>query len=301
MAKANADSPLDDLPPTSFEGIAFPVESIEVRGSIREHVHQYAHANGGSVEKMGLNPYEIAIDAPFMNVFSAYASAPALWPDAINTLVAYFENQHTGKLFIPTVGTFSAYCLNWTRKLVAKLKSGERATLAFKEDTTDAVELFDTGLRPTLELASASLQTLLPAAPKLSLFDRLQDAVNDVGKLLDAPDRLGALAEAKLLYIADLCKQIDSLPAMLGAQNHRTVNALHELWDAALRLANDVAGKNTGPRLYVVPAPMTVGQVSAAVFNGDMSRGMDILRMNAIEDAFLIPKSTKIRYYAEAA
>jgi hypothetical protein len=45
---------------------------------------------------------------------------------------------------------------------------------------------------------------------------------------------------------------------------------------------------------------MTTGEISAAVYNGDGSRGGDIIALNVIEDPFAVPAGTNIRYQAAA-
>ena len=121
----------DTLQRASFQGIEFPITSMTLKGGIRDHIHEYPHAAGGAPEKLGRKLYEVSMQANFQSTFRAY---PRLWPSALSKLRKIFEQQTTGDLVIPTIGTIQAYARNWTQQMEAKIRSGETATFEFVED-----------------------------------------------------------------------------------------------------------------------------------------------------------------------
>jgi hypothetical protein len=110
-----------------------------------------------------------------------------------------------------------------------------------------------------------------------------------------------SLIESKILGLAGLCKEFDQrIDIFDDPKNHRIMDALHDLWKAAQDLAGDVQQKSSRIFTYVVPQTMAIGDVSGVVY-GDAGRGIDILQLNAIENAFEIPAGTVLRYYEDAA
>jgi prophage DNA circulation protein len=301
----------DQLQRASFDGVAFPVEEVEVEGTLRDHVHEYPHSPGGAPEKEGRRLYVVRMQASFLDIWKDY---PGLWPDGLARIRAKYEGEKSGDLLIPTIGTITAYITSFRQRMVARQRSGEKVELAFREDQSnqflaDALTA-EVGASLALKaqrlrLEVGSLDESLPrgmlppeGAPSPgSIFDTINDAVNAVLAIRDQAELAGNLLEQRLLWLAGICDEADkTLLFLQNPINHRVTDALHELWDSALTLSSDLQGKRSPMATYVVPLTMAVGDISRALY-GDASRGVELMQLNPLDDPFRVPAGTTLKYY----
>lgn len=297
-------SEFDRLPMASFNDAPFPVESVDIVGGLRDHVHEYPHADGGAPEKLGRKLYTIRMRANFQTRFALY---PGLYPNTLNFLFKQFEAGTTGALVVPTLGTISAYCRNWSKQMQAAIRSGEKADFEFVEDlaqdflVTSLVNPAPLSLAMTSTLA-AQLDLLKPAESALNLYDQIIQSAEAILAVFDQAAVAGNLIEAKLRGLEQLIQQADALPSTQSAAGAGVASALHDLWAAERQMLNDLQNKqNGGLQAYVTPMMMSVQQISAAVYDGDASHGIDIMSLNPLEDPFRVPANSQIRYYPEVA
>lgn len=288
------------LPRAGFQGLEFPVEKVSVRGGIRYHLHEYPHAPGAAIEKLGRKPYEITMVANFQTTFAKW---PGLWPKRLNDLRDLFEAETSDYLVIPSIGKMWCCCTDWDQDMVAKILSGELGTFKFIEDSQDQfalqqlVQVNIESLPSTAQRFGALANTL---SPKPSIFDQVLDAANKVMAVIDQANAYGGLVEAKILALANLCKEADQRIELQNASNYAILDALRDLWSAALGMLDDT--QRTGGKIvkFRVPSKMSVSSVSSLVYKGDASRAVEILTLNPIDDAFAIPAGTILKIYQAA-
>ena len=292
----------DDLKRMSFAAIAFPVKSVRIAGGIRDHVHEYPHSPGGAPEKLGRKLYEISVQAMFLQnlVDPAWAN---LWPVGLAKLRRLWEDQVTADLHIPTIGTIKAYAVDWTQDMDARIRSGEMVDLKFREDQSSAflieqlIKVSPSSLVDKLALFTTEAETMDPYP---SIFDGIEDTANAILSFGDQFELAGNLIEAKILGLVHLLRAADAQVRSLNDPvNHRILDALHELWLAAVTLHEDVQKRGAQIRSYTTPFRTTVADVTRAIF-GDGSKASEILQLNAIEDPFDIPAGQVLRYYEAA-
>src|SRR5438105_4964362 len=148
----------DTLQRASFGGAEFPVESVSIVGGLRDHIHEYPHSQGGAPEKMGRKLYTIRMKAVFQTKFKLY---PGLYPNTLNFLRKMFEEQSSADLVVPTIGTMTAYCRNWTQEMEWRIRNGEKADFEFVEDL--AQDFLVTDLTGPAPLSTAMTSTLAAA------------------------------------------------------------------------------------------------------------------------------------------
>ena len=296
----------DRFPPASFNGTKFPVADVELKGGLRDHVHEYPHSPGGTPEKEGRKLYEITFTVIAQDTLAKY---PRFYSDVLPAFRGVFESQLTADLVVPNVGTIQAYCVDWTQKASGKSRSGESVVWHFREDMPpDDLDAFIMSVSTSANLAGGvtNLGSAVDAAKTKNgltqFLNKLGDLIakaNDVLSYKDAGDLYGNVLEAKLLGVADLCRQIDRLPQAADPTNWRCVYAMADILKAARDAITDLDSKKQKLQVFSTPALMSISDVAKALY-GDASRGMDILRLNAIEDAFAIPRGTSVRYYPAA-
>lgn len=293
---------LSELEQLKFAGVRIPYESIRVRGGIRRVQHEFPHAAGAAVEKLGRKPYEIEISAKFLSGLLT-KGLEYLWPRQLNELMRSFEAETTQDLQLPNIGTIRAYCVNWDRLLEVKLLSGEAATLSFEEDMADQflVEKVLTGnVRGITELNGALQLEGAAITPKPSIFDTIDSAVNAVRAVLDTGDLYGQLLEAKVQTLLNIMADADRRwNEFNDPENVAALELLHQIWEATVKLAEDLFQTDAPLLHYTVPREMTTADVSVALY-GDTAHAVDILQLNGLEDPYAIQAGTDIRYYEAA-
>ncbi len=278
---------LDTLPRMTFDGLPIPFKKLTIKGGLREHTHEFPHADGGKVEKLGRKLYTFNVSAVFLDEAVGHTGLLT----TIGDLRAKWEFGRTGDLVVPNIGTIQAVALNWTESLDAKMRSGEECEIEFLEDEefllTDVVS--DAGY---YDLAAAQA-TLTVEVAKLAnpsdLWASLADAVDSVAAIGDQVELVGNQIEARVRKVQSLCERMDrTLDVLNKPVNHKLLDAFHGVWEASMKLHANVVKSTTGVVLYTTPVRMSVSQVSVAIY-GRTDKAADILRSNAIEDAFSIP------------
>ena len=285
----------DQLPPFAFGGIQFPVESYRVRGSIRDHVHEYSHQDGGDPELLGGKLYEIDCVGNFQATFPKY---PGLWPNQLLTLVAMFEASTVTDLTVPSRGTFQAYALNWTQEWSAKIRSGEKVPITFRAMSSSlSLQNAPTLSKPAAGAIATTTQYLMSMPTSTGgLYDQLQSLVSSLVGIVDTAEMYGSQVAARVGQIISLCKSIDNSPGLQSPMSASAMMALHDVWAQAQQLANDLQSKNAVMQEFTVPALMSIQRISAQLF-GDTSQVTTLLALNDIPDPLAIPAFTVIVYY----
>lgn len=290
----------DELQQASFNGLPFPVSELRVEGGLRDHEHEYPHAPGADAEKLGRKLYKIQMVCPFHATFRKY---PAIYPQGLDTLQGFFDQETTADLVIPTIGTIKAYAKTWVRTASAKARSGETVQLLFTEDQSQLFltnELIDTTAATlasnasTFDAQAALEQFQQPVT--LGLLDAFQEAVTSVLAIQDTQEAVSNLMAAKLAALVSDAQALDRCAEMQDPSHALLIGYLHDLWDSAQRQAQNLNQSSASPLIYTVRSLCSITQVSAAIFDGDSTHAVELLQMNPIEDAFAIPAGTPITY-----
>ncbi len=291
----------DSLQRASFDGIEFPVMEMTVSGGIRDHVHEYPHSPGGAPEKLGRKLYTFKITAPFLQGLKKY---PKLWPEGATFLRQSFDQEISADLVIPTLGTITAYALNWSEKTSSHLRSGVMVDMEFRED--DSNEYLSGELVTTSQADVASNVTNLVLELKLAgmkddLFTSIQNAANQIIALKDQAERYANVIAAKADGLSRLCQEADeALQPLNNPAMWRVLQSLHNLWASSNELNKDVLNLAQPTQLFTTTATMSVVTVSTILY-GDSSQAVNLMRQNALSDPLSIPSGTSLLYYPKAA
>lgn len=287
----------DKLQRASFGGIEFPIRSARMRCDFRHFEHVYLKTPGAATEKMSRGLYRVEMDAAFDANVRGYGQ---LWPTALAALRRAFEQGTTADLVIPTVGTIPAWMPVWEQEMNVKVRSGERVPFVFQEDNSTAfVESALSSVTSTsVPTNHAALQSFAKDLnPRPDIFDKIQDAVNDVLGFVDQANLEQSLLAAKIAGLADLINQCDrEVEQLQDPSNYQVIYALHDLLASVLRMARDLTQQQGEAGIYVLPRTMSVAQISTAIYK-DTSHFNDIVSNNRIEDPFAVPAGTQIIYF----
>jgi hypothetical protein len=293
----------DDLKPASFVGIEFPWTSRKIHGGLRDHVHEFPHSPGGSPELMGRKLYEIEFEAPFLSKLVS-PKWRDLWPVRLKALREKFDVQTRGPLHVPGIGTINAYCYDWGQEATSKIRSGELVSFKFREDQSEEFlvsELIKTSPSGILSQFKKIIDETEALGEDPSAFDQLSAAVDDVLAIRDTAILYSSLVESKISYLTYVCSEADrTIDMFKDPSSWRILEALKELWRSSIELASNFSQQVAPLQKYTLPVEMTITDVSIALYQ-NAERGMDILKLNAVEDALAIPAGTQLRYYQDAA
>jgi prophage DNA circulation protein len=303
-ATAQTPSIFDTFPQSTFNGVAFPTESSRIEGGMRDHVHEYPHSPGGSPEKLGRKLYTFHVSAKFDTNFDNY---PGLYPVNLDALLGFFEQGVTGDLRLSQMpSAVPSYAFQWTREQSAKCRSGEKVDIVFREDQStlflfaDVVNASANGMAQASnsvaqELASIQAQIALTRSDQ-ALFSGLAGSVGAILALQDQANLFDTRLNDQIASIQNTCSSLDVSPALQVAIAWPLVNAMHDLWFAAVQLGQKQQSNGVLLQTYVVPATTDIGQIANAIYK-DTSRVSDLLTLNPVVDPMSIRAGTRIEYF----
>jgi prophage DNA circulation protein len=287
---------LDAFPHASFAGVAFPYTKIAIHGGLNYHLHTYLHRPGGEIESLGRKPYEFTFHCEFHATMRAWAQA---YPELLATLINLFESEITAGLVVPNVGTVQAKAIKWPRNLSARIRSGESVELVFLEDSQNqlvaAVTAFSMAAVPIQAAVLSNVVTQQGLDP--SLLDDLLNAVAALTAIRDQVELMGAMVEQKADQVMNACAALESLAMFNDPMNWPILDALRDVWASANTVSADALARSLPLDSYFVPRTMTVSEVSIAVY-GDTTHALEILQLNAFDDALAIPPGAIVEHYA---
>lgn len=288
--------------------VEFAYSELTVKGGIRHALHEFPHSPGAEVEKMGRKAYVITFTCTFHRVPGSELDKqyPELYPTRLRQLREMFEKEITAELVVPTIGTIKAVATSWTQTKRAQETTGEEVSLEFVEDqdTTRAFDdqTSDYGMSKMAEandalLAAAALADFKKGTTQ-SIFQDINDAITSVQAVFGQADAYSRLVEGKIQAVVNLCSFADSqVDELQDPTNHLVVDALKDLWLAAQQLAANVVESRMQLREYKVPRLMSVGQIATTLY-GSSDRAVDLLQLNAFEDALSVPAGFLVIYLA---
>jgi prophage DNA circulation protein len=290
----------DGLQRASFAGVEYVLVSQTITGGLRIAEHEYPHAVGGDIERLGRKLYRIKQSVIFSTRTSGYPNA---WPGDLNSLFATFESGQADDLVIPTVGTMRAICIDWDRVAAFdKMRDGEKCELTFLEDMSAAVVAASSVTTSNTEVI---LDGLIAAAEALGyepdLFDSITNAVAQVEAAKEQFEGYGENLVNKAKQLQGAVQAVDAMLAELqDPASWKVVEHLHELGAAAAEIQRDALTRGIPLVTFVTPIEMAASDVASTLY-GSTERTVQILKLNPIENAFAIPAGTSLKVYADAA
>lgn len=293
------------FPRMSFKGIEFPYTNLSVKCGIRYAQHEFPHAPGAEIEKMGRKAYIINVVGMFHAIPGSELDKqyPGLYPGRLRELRDLFEKETTDNLVVPTIGTMKVVATAWQQDFNVQVGTGENVALEFVEDQ-ESNAFVDLGLDISMaKMAEANTDLLSKVALMESKRAATQSVMQDINDAVTAVQAVGGMADAmsqmvagKIAAIAQLCQYADGqLEDMQDPLNHLVVEALKNLWASAQDLAANIVETREQLMLYKVPKLMSIGQVAMAIY-GTTEKTEHLLKLNTFSDALAIPPATDVVY-----
>jgi prophage DNA circulation protein len=285
------DDLFSKLPSGSFDGITLPVLSVEYVVDSAGAIHKYPYRPGGDIEYTGREPIAGSLVAAFFNgvgQFSGDLSTNDLWPGTFNLLQRRVQEQKSGPLVIPTLGTIKQAKIKLHPKYDAEHRDGCFVTIDFIEDSGD--QFLDATLPSAIGRASSGAAEAdfafraIGIEPSIEGFDgSIGDWTAALGQIVNQIQSVQSSIALPFEQIASLVRQasevINTTVALFDPENWAAVNALKSMVDATQDMIAEIA--NDRPlKSYSAGKRMTVVDVSIATGN----TVDEIMSLNVLED-----------------
>lgn len=300
------------LPAFAFDGLNTPIKDISVKIALRTKMHEFPHADGGALEKLGRKPVEVTGKIPFHGTFSQWRG---LFSETLPAMRELAKSQKTGRLVIPHFGQFDASIVSWTE--TTRGLSGVDVDVSWVEDLSDnfrVAALTERWVRNVSDSGKTFINYLTDFEGSLtiqdqaldlgggrkvgSIFSDMRSLVTTIDSISDQVDLYSSLLTSKLTELEGLCGLLDRLFPPYNDPNHvRDLEILHELWNDTITAAQNINARLPEVDTYVLPRTMSASEAAREIY-ADAARGADVLGLNVqIEDPFRIPLGTQIRYF----
>lgn len=312
-------------PGWSFSGLRFPAKWWKISSELRNHVHEYPHAPGGALEKLGRKVVRISVKAMFHNTFALY---PDLYPKGAQLIQALHDDATTASLVVPNLGTLQMCMVKLDRESdMQHGRSGEAIEMDFLEDESNEFTLAgitatsSTALVPSaaqVQSDLAAVQGQIRAVSTSSspqqqqiadlsqqryvagLVTALQGAVQSFLAIGDTASLYGQSVALSLQTVVGLCQKLDAVPSIHDPAFAALLDSIHALWAQAQNALNDLLSTGNKVAIFVVPTVMAIQTISTRLY-GDATHALQLLQLNEINDAFRVPAGTELLYYPAAA
>lgn len=288
---------LSTLQEASFDGLEFPVETVEVNGGNDLAEFSAFRRPGVDVQPTGRKAWRGSLVIPCINTPLLVAKYGTLFPNLAYDLVDKFTSKPIATLTLPTFGNLTAAVGAITHTSSAEDRGGVRLRVEFIEhNATAALLSADTAsgapvdasssvplLASTADAAGAPLPGYTPTASTVSAQQAYLDQAPRTASQTDGAFRkMLAPVEANL-----------SLPAMATLSSRDAFVAALNLRAGIIALRNAVVPSAQTRSRYTVPRTMAVWEIALAVY-GDASQVQTILSANTFTDATAVRAGTVV-------
>ena len=284
---------LDTLQECAFEGVRFPIDSLETDGGNDVVEHVAYRRRGADVEFTGQKAYRGSFTVVLVNTASLTSVYGDLATGLRFDLLNLFESKPIGRLQHPTFGLLDAAITGWSERIDPATRNGSRLTVQWVEhnataslllgpdgatnsDTTASVE--DISRDADAKASDANLVGYTPTQPTITAQKNyLEAGARTYAQATEALRQMDAVVAGNL-----------ALPSMVGTSANATTRALIRLRAAVASLREAYVPGAAAVRYFTVPQGMSAADVAQLVY-GDSRRARDLVRANGLPDPLAIP------------
>jgi prophage DNA circulation protein len=251
----------------SLNGIPFPVEAVEIRGSHDLVQHKKPNVNGAKVEGTGRNPYTFHVKAIFLNGVTRAngESWNKLFPETYNQVFFQLSLNDAIDFVHPTMGTFRVKPVAFQSTTSSQIRNGQ--LLDFDLLEVNAAESDNIIFLSSINNAQAACSAMdkifknPPAGltnPGINFYDTLhqiQRAFDQTSLFIQKANGLITNFIYRLNLVAQSAARLKSTSTAIIQQN------INRIKDGLYTLQR--IGKSTQTLLssYTVPVRMTLGNI----------------------------------------
>lgn len=289
-----------------WRSIGIPVSSFHVKISQSIAKHQRPDQDGARIESTGREPLVFSATIPFRNNISKgkNESWGVLYPDTHRKFLAAMADRSAGTLQHPSLGLILCKAVSCDSSLESGKRDGEDVTAEWIE-TRDEDDILNAVLSQSSPIGTAVLNAIdLDTRLSQTNFGGFDPDANDISfeealrRVAGVFDKASLLSRKSFGIIDRIVYRIDTIKnavvALRDPQNWPLKEALSKLKDSVLALKRAALAGQKDVRIYIVPAPSTLGNIAAKLKN----RVGDIIRLNpSLVNTPQVPAKTVVRYF----
>ncbi|WP_437759481.1 DNA circularization N-terminal domain-containing protein [Sorangium sp. So ce1389] len=301
-------------PPATWDvagqSVTFQVETLQETGGNRLVQWERPYRDGAKLDDTGSRAKGWTLSAIFYLGGSEPGIDPDQYPDALNKLLASFDEHETGTLTLPTRGPVRCRAESYNRVETSAERDVARVTLTFladNEDNTTAASFTAPSARSVVrqQVEAATFWAQQQGAWSGDLSSLTEFAAELEG-LINSPFEAMDQIEAKAKAIDSACERVEN--AFTGASSRvpaplnrllglppavATLRGLRALRDTSRRAASDAL--SSLPRIVTKTFPTPKNLVG---LSGELGQPFEqLLKINSGLDPLLIPPGTPVRVF----
>lgn len=276
----------------SFRGVEFEFQAVEDGLERRVAEHLVPYANGAQLEDLGRAPRPTSFTAVFYG--EDYLAR-------LGALLTVLDEGVTGPLVHPLYGTWQAKYVSGRLSASHDQRDVISIQLEFREDGLNQAlnDLFSfDAAAAELDEDIADLQADYSALGRTvaAVESAIADAQAFADDVSDAVDDARSRVDQLQRYVLDAVRAVDDLDAAID-DTWRTVTSLRTVVHGAKRVSEQAQRRSPTITNREIETPIPLPLLALKLY-GSVDRVVDLLRLNAIENPFLVPPGTKLRTHA---
>lgn len=286
----SSETIFETLQEGSFDGIVMPVQAVRITTGSAKAFHAYPFRAGVDVEYMGREAISGTLTVVYVNGLEDVGGTNDLWPGAMELLRNRVQEQKSGPLVIPTLGTIPFAAIDIDESYTSDFVDGTIVQIKFLEDSGDQFSSLKVSAKGKLGAAASAADTATTAAgipgpneadadgEPLTTFSAWTN--NILGQIDQAGERL-ALPIRQLDRVAQSCNDIlTTVSALRTPGSWEVADALRELAATCQATAEEVT-RSLDLTTYTTRVPTNASAIARATSNSVE----ELLNLNDIADA----------------
>lgn len=279
-----------DLSSTEYEGIVFPATETRTNWGHDSVRHTRYRSPGAEVETTGRKPREIRLSIPLLEGMNGPWGVN-LFTQTYEQLVAKLIAVPRGQLSHPTLGPIVAHVDAVEEIISTEIVNGVMLEVTFTEHLGTNETIVDESGNPAPQVAAraARVDAALAAVPASRRPPSLAATMDAQMVRAESTDSVAEILAA----VQTMRSAVDTVLALpdIAAATFNDLRLAAELLRVSVRAYERRVLRITEPRLYTVPAVMSLRRVAELIY-GD-SRRVDLLRsVNRVPDELEVPAGT---------
>lgn len=288
---------LSTLQEASFDGLDFPVETVELQGGNDLAEFSAFRRPGVDVQPTGRKAWRGTLVIPCINTPRLVARYGTLFPNLAYDLVEKFTSKPIAVLTLPTFGNLTAAIGGITHTSAADDRGGVRMRVEIVEHNATAALLFAetaSGV-PTDAAAAAPIlaDTADVAGESLRGYQPTKPTIDEQQDYLDAAPRTASQTDGAIRRMLAPVETNLALPSLAGLAGRDAFVATLNLRAGVLALRNALVPSLQTRSRYTTPRTMAAWEIALAVYR-DATQTALILSANAFTDPTAIRAGTVV-------
>ncbi|AUX31922.1 MULTISPECIES: DNA circularization N-terminal domain-containing protein [Sorangium] len=309
-----ANGIFSQYPPATWEvagtSVTFQVETLQEAGGNRIIQRERPYRDGAKLDDTGSRAKGWTLSAIFYLGGSEPGIDPDQYPDALNRLLASFDEHETGTLTLPTRGPVRCRAESYTRVETSAERDLARVTLTFVQDNEDNTTAASFTAPSARSVVRQQVEEAVFSAQQQGVWSgdlsSLTEFAAELEALINSPFEAVDQIEAKAKAIDSACARVED--AFTGASSRvpTPINQLLGLPHAVatlkgLRALRDTSRRGAAEALSSLPRIVTrtfSTTQSLVGLSGELGQPFEeLLKINSGINPLLIPPGTPVRVY----